>query len=139
MNRNVVIGGVIVAVAVLAAVVLSQSDEEEPASSPAPTAKATARATASATTQQKSVEVKYTESGFEPKEIRVKAGQSVLFNNDIRIQVSSDPHPQHTINSELNGEVTLQGKGELLTLNRKGSFGIHDHLNPSNRATVIVE
>jgi plastocyanin len=83
--------------------------------------------------------VKLTANGFEPKTITIKSGESIFFDNTIRMEIASDPHPSHTNNPELNSTLVAAGKGDLIKLTRKGTFGFHNHLNPAQRGTVIVQ
>jgi plastocyanin len=100
------------------------------ASSPATSAPATTADT-----------VDYTTSGFSPSTITVKSGGAVTFKNSsgATIQVDSDPHPEHTDNTELNVGQIAPGGSKTVTLTRVGSWGIHNHLDSIHRATVVVQ
>lgn len=85
--------------------------------------------------------VTYTDTGFAPKTITVKAGTPVSFVNDSNnlMWVASDPHPTHTL---------LPGFDELRGVDRDsifeyvftnvGTWTYHNHLNPSAKGTVVV-
>ena len=85
--------------------------------------------------------IMYDASGFAPTTITVTAGQSVTFTNssDHEVDVSSSPHPAHTDNPELNAGVLAPGKSVVKVLNNKGSFGIHNHLNPTERMKITIQ
>jgi plastocyanin len=80
-------------------------------------------------------------SGFSPAVITVKSGGSLTFKNssNATIQVDSNPHPEHTDNPELNVGVISPGGSKSVTLTRTGTWTIHNHLDPSHQATVVVQ
>lgn len=72
-----------------------------------------------------------------PTELAVPPGTRVLFvNNDSRRHdMTSDPHPEHNLCSEINQVGLLQPgqrreTGNLVTVR---TCGFHDHENPDNR------
>ncbi len=89
--------------------------------------------------------VTFTDSGVNPAQVTVKSGQTVTWTNNSSktVQVASNPHPTHTANRELsNGQSVLDlasGKSASVTLTKTGTWGFHDHLNPSTVGTVIVQ
>lgn len=88
------------------------------------------------------VEVDYTNSGFSPKTITIKKGTTVKFVNksDNKMDVASDPHPIHTNYPAFDQWKSSQkGQNEYdFTFEKVGSWGYHNHLNPSDTGTVIV-
>lgn len=64
-------------------------------------------------------------------------------NDDKTIEVGVDPHPAHTGNKEVSGgEFVLRlapGEKETITVNKKGTFGYHDHTSPFLRGSIIVQ
>lgn len=93
--------------------------------------------------QQEANTIRYTErAGFSPSVLRVKQGTAVTFINDdvSPLLVRSNPHPSHTAYPELNtGDTLSQGEIFVFTFNRLGTWGYHNHLNPSWQGTVVVE
>lgn len=87
------------------------------------------------------VTVRFTDSGFSPGTITVKAGGSIVFMNESSqtTNPSSDPHPTHTINDELNVGDIAPGDSKTITVTRTGQWGMHDHLDPSKKLTVVVQ
>lgn len=86
------------------------------------------------------VTVKVKDSGFEPATITIGAGQSVTFVNESSsaIFVASNPHPTHTDLPEFQSKNIEVGKSYSFTFTQLGSWGYHDHLNPTHRGTVVV-
>lgn len=85
--------------------------------------------------------ITYTDDGFSPSTITVKTGTTVIIKNEAShaLQFDSDPHPAHTGNTELNVNNVPTGGNETFTVKRTGTFGYHNHLNPSDTGTIIVE
>jgi len=79
-----------------------------------------------------------------PCDAIISGGKVVWVNNSAKpIQVSSDPHPIHTDNSEISdGKFVLQlepGQSATITLTKKGNFGFHDHLKPNLSGRILVK
>jgi len=75
----------------------------------------------------------------------VVSGGKVVWINSSKglIQVSSDPHPIHSDNSEISeGKFVLDlepGQSASVILTRKGIFGFHDHLKPNLRGKIRIQ
>lgn len=86
--------------------------------------------------------VTYTDSGFVPASISIKVGEVVVFKNNSSggMRVASNPHPVHT---DLPGfdsnQVISSGESFSYTFVKVGSWGYHNHLNPSQGGTVVVQ
>jgi len=85
--------------------------------------------------------ITYTSSGFEPNNITIKSGDKIKIvnNSGNQLEFSSDPHPTHTINPELNAGDTENGKSTTITLTKTGKWGFHNHYNPSAHGFVNVQ
>lgn len=85
--------------------------------------------------------INVTKQGFEPSVITVKAGTFVNWNNKSgqEAAVASDPHPTHQTYIPLNLGTFPDRNGVSLIFNTPGTYGYHNHLNPSQKGTVIVE
>lgn len=85
--------------------------------------------------------ITYTNSGFSPSKVTVKSGDQITIKNDSSqaLEFSSDPHPVHTDNPELNQDVLEPGQSRSFTVTTKGTWGYHDHLNEANSGSVVVE
>jgi len=107
-------------------------------------------------TAEKNSIIKITDSGFSPKELRVKQGTVVIFENETgeTSAPASAKHPEHTVypGSDINKCGTAEqskifdscagipaGKMWSFTFNEKGSWGYHDHLKPQFFGKIIVE
>lgn len=92
-------------------------------------------------TTSDSVEIVYTDSGFQKSSYTVDTGGTVIVKNDSSsdLQFSSDDHPAHLDNSELNQSVLASGESQEFVVTETGTWGIHDHLNDANTTELIVE
>lgn len=108
-------------------------------STPVATTKTPAPATESAMMEKNEVTV--SASGFSPKSITIKVGDSVTWvNTDNAVHnVSSAPHPQHTAYPPLNlGNIQPEGQVSLVFPNA-GTYRYHNHLTPSLTGSVTVQ
>lgn len=146
MSKNTTIGLVVVVLIILAGWYFIQSQKGQPAQSrPAPRVtqpRATPATESAAPSKVKENVVKVTTSGFSPQRITIKAGESVTWvNEDTQShQVNSAVHPTHQLYPPLNTVGLLQsGDKKSLSFPDAGTYKYHDHLNPSNTGSVIVE
>ena len=86
-------------------------------------------------------QVTYTDSGFSPAQVSVKAGDTVTFKNDsaTSVQVNSAPHPAHTQFPELNVGSIAAGESKSVKLITVGTKKYHNHLSPGQNGTIVVE
>jgi plastocyanin len=72
--------------------------------------------------------------------LTVPAGTAVTFKNGSNdtIQVDSNPHPIHTDEPELNVGTLQAGQSQTVTLTKVGTWGFHDHLQPSITGHLTV-
>ena len=82
----------------------------------------------------------FTNNGFEPNSITVKKGTVVTIKNesDNDVEFSSDNHPSHLTNREMNTDTLAAGTSTTYTANTVGTFGFHDHIDDSKTGTVVV-
>ena len=86
--------------------------------------------------------VHYTSSGFSPSVLRVPTGTTVIFQNDTteQLRVASNPHPTHTdLPGFDSGGSISQGSAYSFIFGKVGTWGYHNHYNPSQSATIVVE
>ncbi len=144
MNSKVI--GIVVAVLVVIGVVWfvargqgskpSPVQSASPASSVSPAGSASPQVNGAA-----AVTIAYSSSGFSPADTTVKSGDAVTFVNNAstEVQVDSNPHPIHTDDTDLNVGAIAPGQSKTVTLTKKGSFGFHNHLNPSDKGNITIQ
>lgn len=97
-----------------------------------------------------SVSVSYDGNGFSPATVTIVQGTSVVFKNNSSkdLRVASDPHPLHNgypttggcVGSTFDSCQTIPpGSSWTFRFDIVGSWGYHNHLNPSQRGTVVVQ
>lgn len=101
---------------------------------------ATNTATDEAMTKEE-VTVTLTTSGFEPNTITVKAGTKVVWTNKSGAvaTVNSALHPTHLLYPPLNLGEFADGEKVSLVFDKAGTYKYHNHLNPGQTGTVVVE
>ena len=104
----------------------------------------------------KTYEVIYTDSGFSPLSLTVKAGDEVVFKNQSKsgMWVGSAMHPSHivysgtslqkhcpdTVNTSFDECKSAQpSESWSFTFTKKGTWGYHNHVNASKFGKIIVE
>jgi len=86
--------------------------------------------------------VTYDGTKFTPSTMTVKQGDSITFVNDSTggMSVASNPHPSHTIYPEFD-QYKTSAKGQktfTFVFDKVGTWGYHNHANPSVGGTVTV-
>lgn len=101
----------------------------------------TMQATPSSSAVQQQNLVTLTSSGFSPATLTIKSGQTVTWINKSGegATVNSNPHPVHTDYPPLNLGSFASGASLSLSFPKAGTYGYHNHLNPSETATIIVQ
>lgn len=85
-------------------------------------------------------EVTITQSGFSPETVTIKVGTKVVWTNKSgqTATVNSDVHPTHLLYPPLNLGEVADGQSVALVFDKPGTYGYHNHLNPSERGTIMV-
>jgi plastocyanin len=146
MSKNNIIAIVVVLVLLIAGVLLFTSSNYSTLTNNNPGPQNTPTGSVSGNT----VTVAYTDSGFSPKTVTVKKGDTVVFvdNASDAFRVASDPHPLHNGYPTTGGCVAstfdscsniAPGQSWPFVFDIVGSWGYHNHLNPSEKGTVIVQ
>lgn len=146
MKRSYIVGLVIVVVAIAGYLVYKQrhtastSSSNTSTTSPGTTSTSSS-STSTTTTPQSAATITYDSSGFHPASTTVKSGDTVTFTNNSsgEIQVDSNPHPVHTDDTDLNVGGIAAGQSKSVTLTKKGTFSFHNHLNPSDTASITIQ
>lgn len=84
--------------------------------------------------------ITYSTSGFSPTSIVVKSGDTVAIKNasSQALQMDSNPHPTHTDDTDLNVGSVPVGQTITFTVTKKGTFGYHNHFNPSDTGSITI-
>jgi plastocyanin len=88
------------------------------------------------------VTVRMTSQGFEPREVTVQKGDTVVFeNNDAQYRwPASNIHPTHNIYPEFDPKAeAAPGASWEFQFDEVGRWKYHDHLLPQFSGTVVVE
>lgn len=85
--------------------------------------------------------IEVTASGFSPSTIKVRVGTNVVWINKsgADANVSSVDHPAHRTYPALNLGNFQDGSSVQLRFDTIGTYNYHNHLNPEQIGTVIVE
>lgn len=96
--------------------------------------------TSSDSQQTTGVTIVFTDKGFEKSSYTVKKGQSVKVENksNTQLEFSSDNHPTHTGEPELNMSVLQPGESGSFTPTEIGEHGFHDHLQAQFTGVLVV-
>ncbi len=101
-------------------------------------------------------EVVYTDSGYSPSELTIKAGDAVTFKNEssLGMWTASAMHPSHvlysgtslqehcpdTANTVFDECTSAQlGQSWSFTFTKTGTWGYHNHVKPRDFGKIIVE
>jgi hypothetical protein len=87
-----------------------------------------------------SLTINYSDSGFERNNYTVRVGETITVKNNSKrsMQFSSDDHPTHLLNPQLNLDVLSPGQSATIRVAKAGNWGAHDHLDPSKTTRLIV-
>jgi plastocyanin len=137
MNKKtiwIIVAIVVIAGGAIGVYAMMQKDAGAPSNPTASTSSTDSGKKAAAT-------ITYSDSGFSPSKITVKAGDTVAIKNtsSSEMQFDSDPHPVHTDDEELNAGAVEPGQSVTFTVTTKGTFGYHNHLNPSDTGTIVIQ
>jgi plastocyanin len=85
--------------------------------------------------------ITYTNSGFSPATVTVPAGSAVRIVNESSDTVapSSDNHPEHTLNPQINFPDILPGQSATMFVTEPGTWGYHNHYKEDHQGTIVVE
>ncbi len=84
--------------------------------------------------------ITYDGNGFSPANVTVKSGDTVTVKNTSSqdVQFDSDPHPVHTDDPDLNLGSVAPGQSGSFKVTKTGSFGYHNHLDPSQTGNITI-
>lgn len=146
MQKNkskLVIGIILVLIGVgLVVWVLMSRQAEAPAVTPSSSASETEDSEPAGTDEEPLEEatITFTNDGFTPSRLTVKKGATITVRNEATapVQFSSDSHPTHSDNPEMNLTTLTNGQSASFTANEVGEWGFHDHVDHSKTGMLIV-
>lgn len=82
-----------------------------------------------------------TSNGYSPASLTVKVSTKVIFVNKSgkTATIDSDPHPVHTSFPALNLGAFKDGETLIFTFDKAGTYGYHNHLNATQKGTIVVQ
>lgn len=82
----------------------------------------------------------FTNEGFTPNNLTVKKGTVITVKNESSksVQFSSDDHPTHRLNTEMNLKTLAAGESASFVAETVGTHGFHDHIDDSKTGTLVV-
>lgn len=85
--------------------------------------------------------VVYANNAFAPAELKVKAGERVVFRNDhvAAVRLSSNPHPIHSSFREFDSDTLQPGETYEFVFTKSMTLEYHNHFNPGVGGKIIVE
>jgi plastocyanin len=85
--------------------------------------------------------IAYDGKNFSPATLTVVSGTTVTIKNTSSedLQFNSNPHPVHTDDPDLNVGVVSPGQSKTFTVTMKGTFGYHNHMNPSEQGMITIK
>jgi plastocyanin len=132
MKKPAVIIGIIILIVVIVGIALAMNNKVAPNQSTSSSTSSNVSAAAIIT---------YSASGFSPATVTVKSGDTVAIKNTTSadMQLDSNPHPVHTDDTDLNVGLVSAGQTRTFVVTKKGSFGYHNHLNPSDTGKIVIQ
>jgi plastocyanin len=84
--------------------------------------------------------ITYTNDGFSPATVTAKVGDTIRIVNQSGdpLEFSSNNHPTHRENPELNMPTIQAGDDGMLKVTKVGEWGYHNHLNTQHVGKLTV-
>ena len=142
MNNKILITIGLVVLIIVVAVVVVFTGKKNTQSTTSTTSNNTTNPTITTTNkQQETVSVNVTSSGFEPKELKIKAGTLVVWTNKsgAAVTVNSAAHPTHLLWPFLNLGSFGNNSSVSVIFEKPGVYTYHNHFNSSQTGKVTVE
>lgn len=138
--------GIIVVAAIAVVVILMTNKSDDKSSNKTTTTEQSHSSSDSNSTntsdQKVAATITYDGNGFSPDTTTVKAGETVKIVNsssNAALDFDSDPHPTHTNNPDLNAGDVEPGQSKTFSTDRTGTWGFHNHDDPSQHGNLIVK
>lgn len=145
MSKSVKILVVLVVMAIIAisAIIgMGKDDTKSDSSTNTNSSNSQTSSSSNSTDEEVAATISYDGTTFSPSTSTVKAGQTVKISNDssdAELDFSSDPHPTHTDNPDLNVGSIEPGQSKTFSTNKTGTWGFHNHRDPSQHGELVVE
>lgn len=142
MNRSVLVGIVVLVVLAAGAWYIIKKPSYKAPSSGNGTSQSSQSSTAPSGSSQNAADtITYDGNGFSPASLTVQSGATVTIKNTSSetVQFQSNPHPTHTDDTDLNVGAVNPGSSQTFTVTKKGTFGYHNHLNPSQQGSITIQ
>lgn len=137
-SRNLLVVGIVIVILLGGFFLLSNKNTNTPKIMA--TVNPTARPASSPSAKMEN-RITLTKNGFEPQTLKIKVGTTVVWvnNSGDTATVNSDPHPTHTLFPFLNLGSFDDGSSLSVKFDKVGVYTYHNHLNPTETGTIIVE
>lgn len=136
MNRTILIAivGIVIVVGIVALFMFSQNNKSAQNNNPGPSV-------AAVNPNEEIATVVLGPSGFAPATLTIKAGTRVTWINKSGTSaiLASNNHPTHTLYPPLNLGEFGDGSSVQLVFDKPGTYGYHNHLNPDEGGTIVVQ
>jgi len=134
-----IIAVVIVVGAAVAYAMINASNTAAPATN-SNSSSSPSSSSSNSTNQTVASVITYDGSTFNLSVSTVAAGSRVEIKNASTspLDFDSDPHPTHTDEPELNQGAVDPGQSKTFTITKKGTWGFHNHEDPTQHGNITV-
>jgi plastocyanin len=141
-NRIVMVGVIVLVILGLGGFLLTRSMNSAKVLGATPQGTSSTKSNAvSLQGAQNSSTIQITANGYLPMNLTIKAGTTVTWINSsgADVTVNSNNHPTHLLYPPLNLGRVSDGGSVSLRFDTPGTYGYHNHLNPSQTGIITVE
>jgi plastocyanin len=143
MGKGTIIAAVVLLVIIAggAFALTSGSNDKKDSSNTTSTSSTTSDSnTNNSDTTNAAATISYDGSTFSPATTIVKSGDKVTVKNTSNgaLAFDSDPHPVHTDDTDLNAGEIQPGGSTTFTVTKKGTFGFHNHDDPTQKGQITI-
>jgi len=140
MSKNLIIALIII-ILLVGGFFLFRNTGVTPAPAQPPTPIVSEQETTVPTQEIQGATITISATGFDPKTITIKAGETVRWENKSGkdVVINSAPHPVHTDYPPLNLGVVADGGSASLVFDKSGTFRFPNHLSPSQFGSIEVQ
>lgn len=158
MNKNItlIIAVIVIVVVAVAAYMMMQPANQQPTDNNQNNEQPTNGENPAGSIEPTELEVIYTDTGYSPKELKVKVGDTVTFSNTSTgtVWTASAMHPNHTVyagtslqehcqdpNNKAFDQCKAEGTGTnwTFTFDKAGTWRYHNHAQAAHFGSIIVE